>query len=399
MITSIKGRSPFYPGHPVPVELFVGRVEQLNRIMNRGVGQVTEGKPIAIYIQGEYGIGKSSIAKYVQRAALDRGLHSIYAILSGDEINDVISAIMEGSILSGVYEPRKWEKISNWLAKYVDKLEFSGITINLKNLKKDVPNFASPASMLRYLTETWNFLKDADVKGIFLVIDEINGIASNPKFAYFIKSLVDSNAMSREPLPLLLMLCGVEERRREMIRNHQSVERIFDVIEIEPMSKQEMEQFFTKAFDSVNIRVDAKAMSFLTYYSAGFPKIMHLIGDAAYWLDQDGIVDENDARTAILTAAEDVGKKYVDQQVYKALRSRDYHSILRKIVKDNSMSFIKRNIAKGLTEGEKKKLNNFLQRMKKLKVLQAGDVPGEYVFTSRMVRLYIFLESIRKRKD
>ncbi|HLG17619.1 MAG TPA: hypothetical protein VJH03_24460 [Blastocatellia bacterium] len=51
-----KGKSPFYPGQPVPVELFVGREAQLDRIMTRGVGQVAEGKPVAQYVQGEYGI-------------------------------------------------------------------------------------------------------------------------------------------------------------------------------------------------------------------------------------------------------------------------------------------------------------------------------------------------------
>jgi len=40
-----KGQSPFYPGQPVPVELFVGRQDQLDRIIKRGVGQVERGKP------------------------------------------------------------------------------------------------------------------------------------------------------------------------------------------------------------------------------------------------------------------------------------------------------------------------------------------------------------------
>jgi hypothetical protein len=30
-----KPPSPFYPGQPVPKELFVGRIEEINRIMNR----------------------------------------------------------------------------------------------------------------------------------------------------------------------------------------------------------------------------------------------------------------------------------------------------------------------------------------------------------------------------
>lgn len=79
-----KGKSPFYPGQPVPVELFVGRKAQIDRILQRGVGQVAAGKPISMFIQGEYGVGKSSIANYVQRIAEKRhGLFPIYASLGG----------------------------------------------------------------------------------------------------------------------------------------------------------------------------------------------------------------------------------------------------------------------------------------------------------------------------
>ena len=60
------------------------------------------------------------------------------------------------------------------------------------------------------------------------------------------------------------------------------------------------------------------------------------------------------------------------------------------------MSFIKADVATGLTETEQKKFNNFLQKMKTLNVLRSGEVKGEYVFNSRMVHLYIWLENLRK---
>jgi hypothetical protein len=238
------------------------------------------------------------------------------------------------------------------------------------------------------------------VKGVFLVLDEINGVTRNPDFAHFIKGLVDTNAMSPEPLPLLLMLCGVEERRREMIEAHRPVDRIFDVVEIDPMRADEVAQFFQRAFESVQMSVAPLAMDLLVHYSAGFPKIMHLLGEAAYWLDQDGVVREVEALASLGIAAEDVGKKYVDQQVYGALRSKDYHSILAKIggLDPSELSFTKAQIEAGLTQSQKLKLNNFLQKMKKLKVLRSGEVRGEYVFTNRMVRFYIWLNSQRPRE-
>lgn len=396
-----KGKSPFYPGQPVPGELFVGRSEQINHIMERGIKQVEAGKPVAIYVQGEYGIGKSSIAGFVQwLAEREHGLHSIYAPLGAAEtLDDVGAAVLEATLRSGAFNPKRSEKVRAWLAKYIGEQSLFGVTIHAEALKKDAPTVAS--GMLPFLKEVVERLKDTGINGVFLVLDEINGITANPKFAHFIKGIVDTNAMSREPLPLLLMLCGVEERRREMIRHHQPVDRIFDVIDIEPMSTEEMKTFFAKAFESVQIAIEPDAMDLMVEYSAGFPKVMHLVGDSAFWLDQDGVISKDDALVAVLMAADEVGKKYVDQQVYKALRSVDYHSILAKIAKmgPSSMSFIKADVASDLTDTEKKKFNNFLQKMKKLKVLRSGDVQGEYVFNVRMVRLYIWLQSLQREKS
>ena len=125
---------------------------------------------------------------------------------------------------------------------------------------------------------------------------------------------------------------------------------------------------------------------------------MHSIGDAIFWTDQDNVIDGTDAIKGILIAAEDIGRKFVDQQVYRALRSSDYHSILTKLSRENfDLSFQKTAVEKGLSEGEKKKFNNFLQRMKKLNVLRSGEERGEYIFNSRLVWLYIGLNSAKKK--
>ena len=130
-------------------------------------------------------------------------------------------------------------------------------------------------------------------------------------------------------------------------------------------------------------------------YSAGFPKMMDIIGDNIFWVNQDDLVDEKDALAGILSSAEEIGKKFVDQQVYNALRSNDYRSILKKLAKKNfDLSFKKADIEKGLSEIEKKKFHNFFQRMKKIGLFRSGDEKGEYIFTSRLARLYVRFRSV-----
>ncbi|MBI5408364.1 MAG: ATP-binding protein [Nitrospirae bacterium] len=391
-----KGISPFYPGQPVPVELFVGRQKEIDKIA-RAVKQVELGKPQAIFLTGEYGIGKSSLAGFMRfYAEKENHLLGIHVLLGGAAtIEDVAVKTVEAVLKTQAYEPTLMDKVRNILAKYIGKQELFGVQINFEALKADGINISQ--GYLPFFHQLLDRLKDDGIKGMMLILDEINGITGNPKFAHFIKGLVDENALSANPLPLMLMLCGVEDRRREMIQHHQPVERIFDIVEINPMSGSEMKDFFNKAFQSQNILINEEAMKQLCHYSAGFPKIMHIVGDATFWIDHDGTIDKDDAFKGILLAAEDIGRKFVDQQVLKALRSKDYHSIMEKISKSPfDLSFQKTDLEKGLSDSERKKFNNFLQRMKKLKVLRSGDIHGEYVFNSRLVRLYIFLNAIKK---
>jgi hypothetical protein len=395
-----KGRSPFFPDQPVPVELFVGRSAQIDHIMNRAVGQVAQGKPVSVFLEGEYGIGKTSVARFTQwLAERNNGLLGIYATLERAEgMDEVGAAVLEATLRSGAYNPKLGEKIREGMAKYVGQQSLFGFTIHAEALRQEGPNITR--GLLPFLGQTMERVRPDGAKGVFLVLDEINGLANNPKFAAFLKAVVDSNApisLEKPTLPLLLMVCGVGERRRQLIAQHESVGRIFDVVSIEGMTMEEMNEFFRKAFESVHMAVESNALSLMTHFAAGFPKIMHLIGNAAYWLDGDGRIDEDDAAWAETTAADEVGKRYVNQQVYAALHSSDYRSILAKIAKSVAIadSFMKRDVEMGLTEAGKRKFNNFLQRMRRLKVLRRGDVQGEYVFNMRMVRLYLWMRSSR----
>ncbi|MEP7168228.1 MAG: ATP-binding protein [Bacteroidota bacterium] len=387
---STKGKSPFYPGQPVPYEFFTGRKKEIDRI-ERAISQVALGKPQAIFLTGEFGIGKSSLASYMKLIAEKKyNLFGIHVILGGIQKTDEIGAkVLESVLKNEAYERNNTEKVRGFLSKYVSELEVFGVKINLDQIKKDSAEISN--GILPFLKTIKDKLNDAGVKGILLILDEINGITKNAQFAHYIKSIVDENALSSEPLPLLLMLSGVEERRKEMIEKHQPVDRIFDIVNIDPLSTSEMEEFFKKAFASVNTKIEDLALHSLCRYSEGFPKIMHINGENTFWADHDRVISLEDVTDGIIQSMEEIGAKFVDQQVYKALKSKDYQTILQKLSKEDNidMSFFKSDIEKKLAPNEQKKFNNFLQKMKSLNVIKSGDEKGEYVFLSRLTKLCV----------
>ena len=165
-----KGRSPFFPDQPVPSELFVGRAAQIDHILTRGVGQVAAGKPVNVFVEGEYGIGKTSIARFTQWIAeRDRKLLGIYASLErAESMDDVGTAVLEGILRTGIYNPRLGDKIRNALAKYVGTQTLFGVTLHVEELRKEGPRITQ--DLLSFLSGTLAQVRDDGVQGIFLVL-------------------------------------------------------------------------------------------------------------------------------------------------------------------------------------------------------------------------------------
>lgn len=236
---------------------------------------------------------------------------------------------------------------------------------------------------------------------ILLVLDDINGLADSVDFANWLKSLVDEIATSTEPLPLCLVLVGLEERRQSLVSLQPSLARVFDIIDIKIWSEQETREFFGNAFSKVNIPMDKEALSFLSRFAGGLPVLGHEIGDATFKVDTVDRIDGKDAIRGVVAAADVVGRKHLEPQVFQAIRSVRYRAILRKIAKEPfEVSFLARDLRPRLTDEEQKVFHNFLTRMKKLGVIQseAEAGPGAYRFGNRLHYLYFWLEAERAKE-
>jgi len=396
-----KGISPFDPGKPVHPELFIGRREEIARI-DRAASEVTNGKSRVLFIRGDYGIGKSSLAKLTHAKYSnpdeEKRLFGIHVMLGGSKtLDDVSAKVIEETTRSIYSERSEIKQAVDFLAKYITKAELFGVSLDVEKIRDDAP--AVKDGFLSFLRSVYNRVKASGYKGILLILDEINGIAANPDFAYFLKSLHDQNAVSDTPINLMVMLCGTKEKYGQITGNYEAVARIFDVIEVYRLGDSETKDFFVKAFGSAGKQVDDVAITLMVGWSNGFPVLMHMIGDEVFYADRDGRIDDDDTERGVAAAISAFGRRYLDEQVIKVIQSEDYWSILHKLLTNNvknviDRSFSKADISDGLTLDENKKLDNFLQRMKKLGVIASSGRKGDYVFTNSMVLAYLSIRSV-----
>ncbi len=293
-------------------------------------------------------------------------------------------------------EQRWFKDIGQFFGKYIKEIGLFGISVSFNPPEKDLKELVRkfPEALDNLLGK----IRDYQKSGLFIALDDINGLADKPEFANWYKSFVDEIATQYKDFPVFIMLIGLPEKRDVLSRHQQSLMRIFRVVEIEKLSDKEVEEFLLKAFEKVGIKVNTKAMKHMVHFSSGLPLLMHEIGDATFWINTDEKIDEKDAIQGILTAAEKVGQKYLDPKVYRAIRSERYRSILRKLGRQIvSRNFKKKEVEANLNENEKKVFHNFLRKMRELGVIEP-DIEkerGTYRFVNEIYPLYIGVESQR----
>jgi len=388
-----KESSPFTPGNPVPVELFVGRSVQIEELI-RYVKQASTGKQENVFLAGDRGLGKSSLASFLRYyVSTQMNFIGIHVFLGRVSTLEAMTQHIFEELLKETKTKPWFDNIAKYFGNYIKEVGLFGISVSFNPPEEDL------RELVRKFPEAiGNLLQriKGQKNGLFIALDDINGLAEKAEFANWYKSFSDEVATHYKEFPVSIMLIGLPEKRDALSNLQPSLMRIFRVVGIEKLSDKEVEDFFSKAFLQAGMEVKSEAMKPMVRYSSGLPLLMHEIGDAIFWVDSDGIIDREDAFNGIITAAGKVGEKYLDPKVYRAIRSSRYKSILRKLGDiPISRDFMKKDVEAKLNDRERKVFHNFLRKIRELGVIEPDIEKGRgaYRFVNEIYPLYIMLES------
>ncbi len=383
--------SPFKPGQTVPLEFFVGRIAEIERLQSM-VKASTQGQFKIGFISGERGIGKSSLASFVRHLS-DRNCNTAgcHVYLGGvGELNEMVRKTFD-RILNESIDKSWHQQAMGFFGDRVRKVGLFGFSLELNIEDRDLPTLSRNfVPSMRNLLEKLKGQKDA----LLLILDDINGLATSTDFANWLKSMVDEISTSEQKMPLCILVVGLEERRQELIEGQPSLARVFELIDISPWSDDETSEFYQNAFRSMNAKIEEPELSRLVQFTGGLPVLAHEIGDAVWRAAQSLEINAKEVSQGIFIAAEIIGRKLLEPQIFSAIRSERYHSILRKMAGESQMYFRRAELVANLTEKEVKVVGSFLRRMKKLGAIETNvGVRGGYKFPNLLHALYFRLES------
>lgn len=383
-----KDYSPFTPGVPVSPDSFAGKATELRQLMD-ACEAAQSGRFERTFIIGDRGIGKSSICNFVREAAETRlKMLGVHAFLGGARtVEEMCRRIFEEIARASRSKPW-YSKLADTFRHHVKEVGLFGISVSFEAESSELRSLASnlPSELDALLDQ----LKP-ERTGMVLILDDINGLSESQEFADWLKSFVDKVGTAHRSLPLHLILAGLPERRESLIRLQPSLNRVFTLLPTSLIGHTEAAEFFHSQFSRVGIKLEDAAADVLVRFSGGYPAILHEIGDAAFRLDSDGVIAPPEAYDAVLHAADNVGRKFLDDQVLNAIKSEKYKEILKTIVTTSAgPAFSRQDVLSRLGDAEQKIFSNFISKMKDLGVL-AQTQPGRYRFTSALHWLYYIM--------
>ena len=390
--------SPFRPGQPVPLEFFVGRIKEIERLHSMVKASIHQQRLTIGFITGERGIGKSSLANLVHRLSDSKCKTAGFHVSLGGvrELNEMVRKTFDQLLKESMEKP--WhDQVAEFFENRVRKVGLFGFSVELNLKDSDLSlltqNFV-PA--LRNLLDKLKEQKD----GLLLILDDINGLATSAEFANWLKSTVDEIAMSEQKIPLCILVAGLEERRQEMVAIQPSLARVFELIEISPWSDEEATEFYQNTFQSAHAKIENEELGTLVRFTGGLPVLAHEIGDAVWRAAQSSEINEDEIYEGVFIAAEIIGLKLLEPQIFSAIRSERYRSILRKMTGELQMRFRRAELATRLTNQEVKVMDNFLQRMRILGAIDTDpEVRGGFKFPNLLHALYFMIESERAKGE
>ncbi|MDP3791319.1 MAG: ATP-binding protein [Candidatus Omnitrophota bacterium] len=334
--------NPFRPGSIVPPGMFCGRIEEI-MALERILFQTSKGNPNHFLLQGERGIGKSSLLYYMQCVATGQILaldgqkfKFIKVNLELTPANSYVDIIKklgtelqrEVASYSGAKELLKtaWSFLKNW--------EVAGVRYNTPATS------LNPEELLDDLTHTISKTLEefgGEISGIIVLIDEADKPNESARLGELLKILTE-RLTKKGADRICFGLSGLPDVVRKLKSSHESSPRIFEIFTLQCLSLEERKEVVRSGLrraekeNGFAVTITPEAENWIGWWSEGFPHFVQQFAHSAFDTDIDNNIDENDVDKGAFKengAFQQLGVKYFEEMYFDKINSDEYREVLK----------------------------------------------------------------------
>lgn len=376
--------------------MFVGRYEEVLKI-TQAFGQTMNDSPQHFLIHGERGIGKSSLLIYADALAEGemegpaREKYNFIAVKTdleeGDTQEDLVRKIVLG-LKTAMGDRSQFKDMLKASWDFIRRIEAAGVKI------RD-PQEPTPRGLIdevvQLLATTSKDLGN-QIEGIVVFIDEADRGARTVGLGNFVKLLTER--LTRAGCHnVCIGVAGLPEVLSMLTASHNSSLRLFNIMELEPLSLAEREEVVQRCLDDAYRRtgilttIAPDASRYLAELSEGYPHFLQQYSYCAFAMHDGDQIKFADVHEGAYDhengAIVQLGSQYFHDLYFNQIGSDDYRKVLHAMASDNDNYVTKKQIADrtGLKQAT---LTNALAALKKRNIIRAKPgIHGSYKLPSR----------------
>jgi hypothetical protein len=369
--------NPFRPNSIATDELFQGRSEEM-QFIERSLFQTKNGNPQHFLIEGERGLGKSSLfLRVAQQAkgekAIDDKLFVNFIVLnieldSSQSFFEIIRAI-SSELKNAISEREKIKTLAKSVWDFLSAWEILGVKYHKIDELKIQP-YEVLNDLVGNLSNLINAAKD-EIDGIVILLDEADRPSEKASLGEIIK-LFTEKLTKKGCDKVLLGITGQPGLVTKLKASHESASRIFTVLNLKTLSNSENYSVVNSGLkianriNAIKTTIEPDAIELISQLSEGYPHFLQEFAFMAFEKDTDGKITIEDVKTGAFGeqgALNQLGEKYFHDLYFTQIASNDYRKVLQAMA-HYSDDWVNRENINSKVKIKDTTLNNALQALK-----------------------------------
>lgn len=197
---------------------------------------------------------------------------------------------------------------------------------------------------------------------------------------------------------MLVGLAGLPELRSKLHESHPSSLRIFEELQLERLSNEEVGNIIDICLESANdanadkTSISTSAKQSLIGFSEGYPHFIQQFGYSVFAADTNGIIEDDDVIQGVFApkgALESIGNRYYRNNFYNKIQKDSYRKVLR-IMADDLDGWVSRAKIRDKFKGNNAILNNAIKALRDRHIILSKEgEKGMYRLQHRGFALWI----------
>jgi hypothetical protein len=385
--------------------MFAGRYDELVAL-EKTLFQTKNGNPTHFLIDGERGIGKSSLLLNLTWVAegklptleehLSFNLITVSISLdSAHSYSDIVRAI--GSELRRQIAARQQLKeVARAAWDFLKKWEVGGV--RFREEKRDGAKDTELVDELTFaISESLTNL-GTEIDGVLILMDEADKPPASANLGAFVKLLTERLKV-RNCDRVCIGLAGLTALRAKLRESHESSLRLFNVFALKPLSPEDCAVVVKKGLQEAKekngfeVTITSEAQVSLNFITEGYPHFIQQFAYSAFESDKDNNIDGDDVINGAYGeggALKQLGLKYFEKQYFDQIGSDEYREVLRVMAPHFDNWVTKSEIRKEAAQLKASTLDNALSALRSRGIIvRKPGTKGTYKLPSRSFAVWI----------